>query len=80
LEAALVIFGFLPHLASAPISTNTLLEELFASLRMPSEIAPEANIFGYFDALISFGTLCDIRGHGIQIGQFATSRSAFVSP
>jgi hypothetical protein len=29
-----------PHLVGDPISTNTLLEELFASLGMPDLIAP----------------------------------------
>jgi hypothetical protein len=29
-----------PHLVGDPSSTNTLLEELFASLRMPDRIAP----------------------------------------
>jgi hypothetical protein len=44
LEAGLVIFGFILHSARAPISTNTLLQELFAFLRMPSENPPAANV------------------------------------
>jgi hypothetical protein len=31
------------------ISTNTLLEEFFSSLRMPSGIAPETTDFSYLD-------------------------------
>jgi hypothetical protein len=40
-EAGLVILSVpAPHLVGDPISTNTLLEELFAPLRMPFRTAP----------------------------------------
>jgi hypothetical protein len=43
--AASVTFEFLLYLDGNPTSTNTLLEELFSPLGMPSEIAPEENSF-----------------------------------
>jgi len=40
-----------PHLVGDPLSTNTLLEELFAPLRMPPQIEPVERVCVIYKAL-----------------------------